>query len=162
MSTITKNWSIDKIRYIISKLDKKTGLNGAALLIDFKCYGYRLGEYRPTQPKSFGIVVKIAVSHHSPHPVAWCKTVSRCRVFCPLGYSSALRFHSSSDSCKESRRSALMSPLTDKPRSCACASTRAFFPFGIVTARRSYAFSLYALVHSVCFFGIVHLPILIT
>lgn len=35
MSTITKTWNEDKIRSIIRKLDEKTGLNGAALPIEY-------------------------------------------------------------------------------------------------------------------------------
>lgn len=54
MSTITKNWSIDKIRYIISKLDEKTGLNGASLPIAFNSSGWFLGHYRYVEPKAFG------------------------------------------------------------------------------------------------------------
>ena len=52
MSTITEIWTEDKIRFIIRKLDEKTGLNGAALPIAFKCTGRTLGEYRH-KPKAF-------------------------------------------------------------------------------------------------------------
>lgn len=54
MSTITKNWTEDKIRSIIRKLDEKTGLNGAALPIAFNSYGWFLGHYRYVEPKAFG------------------------------------------------------------------------------------------------------------
>lgn len=52
MSTITKIWTEDKIRFIIRKLDAKTGLNGAALPIAFKCNGRVLGQYSH-KPKAF-------------------------------------------------------------------------------------------------------------
>ena len=45
MSTITKTWTENEIRFIIRKLDEKTGLNGAALPIAFKCNGRVLGQY---------------------------------------------------------------------------------------------------------------------
>lgn len=54
MSTITKNWTEDKIRSIIRKLDEKTGLNGAALPIAFNSYGRFLGHYHHVEPKAFG------------------------------------------------------------------------------------------------------------
>lgn len=54
MSTITKTWTEDKIRSIISKLDEKTGLNGAELPIAFNSYGWFLGHYRYAEPKAFG------------------------------------------------------------------------------------------------------------
>lgn len=54
MSTFTKNWSVEKIRAIIRKLDEKTGLNGAELPIDFSSYGWFLGHYRYVEPKAFG------------------------------------------------------------------------------------------------------------
>ena len=46
MSTITRFWKEDKIRYIIRKLDEKTGLNGAALPIVLNRTKCRLGCYR--------------------------------------------------------------------------------------------------------------------
>lgn len=54
MSTFTKNWTEDKIRAIIHKLDEKTGLDGASLPISFSSYGWFLGHYRHVEPKSFG------------------------------------------------------------------------------------------------------------
>ena len=53
MSTFTKKWSEDKIRTIIHRLDKKTGLNGASLPISFSSYGWFLGQYRYVEPKAF-------------------------------------------------------------------------------------------------------------
>lgn len=41
MSTITKNWTEDKIRTIIRKLNEKTELNGAVLPIAFNSYECR-------------------------------------------------------------------------------------------------------------------------
>lgn len=52
MSTITKIWTEDKIRFIIRKLDAKTELNGAALPIAFKCNDRVLGQYSH-KPKAF-------------------------------------------------------------------------------------------------------------
>lgn len=49
-----KIWTEDKIRFIIRKLDEKTGLNGAVLPIVFNSYGRFLGHYRYVEPKTFG------------------------------------------------------------------------------------------------------------
>ncbi len=46
MSTLTEKWTEDKIRYIIGKLDEKTGLNGMALPIKISHAKRRLGYYR--------------------------------------------------------------------------------------------------------------------
>lgn len=54
MSTLTKTWTVDKIRAIIRKLDEKTGLNGASLSITISGSGRRLGYYQYAVPKSFG------------------------------------------------------------------------------------------------------------
>lgn len=53
MSTFTRNWSEEKIRAIIRKLDEKTGLDGASLPINFSAYGWFLGLYRYVEPKAF-------------------------------------------------------------------------------------------------------------
>lgn len=54
MSTLTKTWTVDKIRSIIRKLDEKTGLNGASLSITISGSGRSLGYYQYAAPKSFG------------------------------------------------------------------------------------------------------------
>ena len=57
--------------------------------------------------------------------------------------SSEVRFHSSSVIPTFSRSKQLTSPLMDVPSFFAYASIVSFLPFGIVIAKRSYAFSLY-------------------
>lgn len=54
MFSITKVWTEEKIRFIIHKLDEKTGLSGADLPIAFKAYGNTLGNYQYVEPKAFG------------------------------------------------------------------------------------------------------------
>lgn len=58
MSTITKTWTEDKIRFIIRKLDEKTGLNGAALPIKLVSHGNALGFYQYAGEKQFGFKPK--------------------------------------------------------------------------------------------------------
>lgn len=52
MSTFTRNWTVEKIRAIIRRLDEKTGLNGASLAIDFRCNGWFYGLYH-LHPRAF-------------------------------------------------------------------------------------------------------------
>lgn len=58
MSFITKTWTEDKIRFIIRKLDDKTGLNGAALPIRLASHGNALGYYQYVGEKKFGFKSK--------------------------------------------------------------------------------------------------------
>ena len=53
MFSITKVWTEEKIRFIIHKLDEKTGLSGADLPIAFKAYGNTLGNYQYVEPVSY-------------------------------------------------------------------------------------------------------------
>lgn len=65
MSTFTKNWSVEKIRAIIRKLDEKTGLRGADLPIDFSCYGWFLGLYHCGESKGFSFNRKFFDDPHT-------------------------------------------------------------------------------------------------
>lgn len=54
MSTITSNWTEEKIRSIIRNLDRKTGLDGASLPIKFASHWYSIGYYNHGLEKHFG------------------------------------------------------------------------------------------------------------
>ncbi len=58
MSTLTNNWTEDKIRGIIRKLDEKTGLHGASLPIKLASRGTALGYYQYSGEKQFGFKPK--------------------------------------------------------------------------------------------------------
>lgn len=65
MSTLTKNWSVEKICAIIRKLDEKIDLHGEDLPIDFSSYGWFLGHYCFVEPKAFGFNGKFCNDYHT-------------------------------------------------------------------------------------------------
>ena len=72
MSVLTEKWTEDKIRYIIRKLDEKTGLNGLALPIRFTRGMCRLGYFRyyPEDKNEFGFSLTFLNDPETPESAA--------------------------------------------------------------------------------------------
>ena len=72
MSTLTAKWTEDRIRYIIRRLDEKTGLKGEELPIIFTYGRCRLGYYRffPRGSEAFGFSLTFMNDPTTPEAAA--------------------------------------------------------------------------------------------